>query len=143
MNVRVMRIDDSMPLPEYQTPGSVALDLASREEIDIAPKSIALVPTGLIIEVPNGYVGLIAIRSSTPYKKGLMLANGIGVVDQDYCGPNDEWKVMLYNTTESPVHVSKYERIAQVMFVPVAKIQWFERKYSPALNSRGGIGSTG
>jgi dUTP pyrophosphatase len=142
MNAKIVRLDPTVPLPEYKTSGSVALDLASSVDMVIEPRTVALIPTGLIIEVPNGHVGMIAIRSSTPMRKGLILANGIGVVDQDYCGPADEWMVQVYNLTDTSVHVSKGERIAQVMFIPVSKVQWLVQDVITK-QSRGGVGSTG
>ncbi|HET9372740.1 MAG TPA: dUTP diphosphatase, partial [Vicinamibacterales bacterium] len=78
-----------MPLPSYQTAGAAGFDLAASADVAIAPGRIALVPTGLVIEVPPGHLLGIFARSSTPLKRGLVVANGVGVVDSDYCGPVD------------------------------------------------------
>ena len=99
--VRIRRLDPSVELPRYATAGSAAFDLAASEETAIAPGEVRLVPTGLVIEVPAGmFLGVFA-RSSTPLKKGLMVANGVGVVDSDYCGPTDEIKVPDVNVTSA------------------------------------------
>jgi dUTP pyrophosphatase len=141
MRVRITRVDSELPLPSYQTEGSVAFDIYSRENATVESGQVKLLPSNLIIEVPEGYVLLVASRSSTPLKKSLLLANGVGVIDQDYHGPADELKIMVYNFSNNPVAVKRGERIAQGMIVPVEKAEWDE--LPPAKqNSRGGIGST-
>jgi len=109
----------------------------------IAPGTIALVPTGLVIEVPAGHFLGIFARSSTPLKKGLMVANGVGVIDQDYCGPADEVKIQVLNFTAAPVQVSRGDRIAQGLFIPVARADWREAGDDLRDGSRGGFGATG
>lgn len=141
MNIRISRIDPSLPLPEYQTPGSVAFDLYTREDAIIEAKSYKLLPSNLIIEVPEGHVLITASRSSTA-KKGLSLANGIGVIDQDYHGPKDEIGILLYNFTDMPVAVKRGDRLAQGLIVPIAKARW-EEVAQIKEESRGGFGSTG
>lgn len=142
MMLAIARVDNSLPLPQYATKGSAAFDLYARVAIAIPAHSIALIPTNLIVQTPRGYMLLIAARSSTPLKKGLMLANGIGVIDQDYCGEKDEIKVQMYNFTEHPVTIKKEERIAQAMLVKIAKADFAEVTQTK-LKSRGGFGSTG
>ncbi len=73
-------------------------------------------------------------------KKGLVVANAIGIIDQDYCGPTDEVKVQAYNITDAPVTVERGERIAQGMFLPVERAEWVEG--TPNATDRGGFGST-
>ena len=97
--VRIRRVRDGVALPRYASPGAAALDLAAAEDVDVPPGEVRLVPTGLVIEVPQGmFLGIFA-RSSTPLKRGLMVANGVGVVDSDYCGPEDEVKIAVLNFT--------------------------------------------
>ena len=141
--VRLRRLDASVPLPSYQTPGAAGFDLAASADITIAPGTIALVPTGLVIEVPPGHFLGIFARSSTPLKKGLMVANGVGVIDQDYCGPADEVKIQVLNFTAAPVQVAKGDRIAQGLFIPVARADWQEADDDLRDGSRGGFGATG
>jgi len=130
-------------MPAYQTPGAAGFDLAASADVTIAPGTIALVPTGLVIEVPPGHFLGIFARSSTPLKKGLMVANGVGVIDQDYCGPADEVKIQVLNFTAAPVQVAKGDRIAQGLFIPVARADWQEADDDLRDGSRGGFGATG
>ena len=81
-------------------------------------------------------------RSSTPLRRGLMVANGVGVVDPDYCGPADEVKIALLNFTVHPVQVSAGDRLAQGMLLPTARVEW-EETTTGKKDSRGGFGSTG
>src|SRR6187401_1696218 len=121
--VRLRRLDAAVPLPAYQTPGAAGFDLAASADVLIAPGTIALVPTGLVIEVPAGHFLGIFARSSTPLKKGLMVANGVGVVDADYCGPTDEIKIALYNFTAAPVTVARGDRLAQGVILPFVRAE--------------------
>jgi dUTP pyrophosphatase len=140
--VRITRVDPALPLPAYESPGAVGFDLVARIETTVAPGAIARIPANVIVETPPGYMLLIAARSSTPGKKGLTLPNGIGVIDQDYCGPDDEVQLLVYNFTATPVIVARGERIAQGVFVRVARAEWAESA-DAARPSRGGFGSTG
>ncbi len=140
--VRLRRLDPSVPLPEYQTPGAVAFDIAARTNMTVAPEALALIPTGLIVEVPQGYTLLLCARSSTPGKLGLHIPHGVGVIDQDYHGPDDELLIQYYNHGTEPVTITAGQRIAQGMFVPVA-IATFEETDHLSFVSRGGFGNTG
>jgi dUTP pyrophosphatase len=142
LKVRIRRLDPSVELPAYGTDGSAAFDLAASETTVIAPGEVRLVPTGLVIEVPAGmFLGIFA-RSSTPLKRGLMVANGVGVVDSDYCGPSDEIKVPTLNFTAGPVTVAKGDRIAQGILLPSPRVEWDEVGELRE-GSRGGFGATG
>jgi dUTP pyrophosphatase len=139
--VRVRRIHPHVSLPEYQTAGAAAFDLAASEDVRVPPGEVRLVPTGLVIEVPAGmFLGIFA-RSSTPLKRGLMVANGVGVVDSDYCGPADEVRVAVLNFTAAPVDVRAGDRIAQGILLSAPRVQWEESSELRA-DSRGGFGST-
>ncbi len=142
MQVNIKRIDSSLPLPEYQTPGSVAFDLYSRIDMTITPKSLGLIPTNLIIETPKGYMLMIASRSSTPKKKGLLVPHGIGIIDQDYCGEKDEVLFQAYNFSDQEAVITKGERIGQGVFVKIERGEWQETAEMTGPN-RGGFGSTG
>ncbi|MDO8425515.1 MAG: dUTP diphosphatase [bacterium] len=143
LDIRVSRIDTSLPLPSYQTAGAVAFDLSPRVDATIAPGAVVYVPVNLIIEVPLGYALFIAARSSL-HKKGLVLANQLGVIDQDYCGPNDEIGLALRNITDTPVQVERGQRLAQAFFAPVERAEWTEvAREHIATATRGGWGSTG
>ncbi|PKL36768.1 dUTP diphosphatase [Candidatus Peregrinibacteria bacterium HGW-Peregrinibacteria-1] len=142
MLVDIKRLDKSLPLPVYETEGSVGFDIYAREDVVVAPGEIVLIPSNLIVAVPQGYMLAIASRSSTPFKKGLTPPHGFGVVDLDYCGPEDEVKVMVYNFTNEDKTVARGEKIAQGVFVRVDRFEWNEVDEVSSKN-RGGFGSTG
>ena len=142
MQVKIKRIDISLPLPEYQTSGAVAFDLYSRIDMAVAPKTIALIPTNLIIQTPAGYMLTVITRSSTPKKKGLLVPHGIGIIDQDYHGEKDEIMLQVYNFTDQEVDITRGERVGQAVFVRVDRGQW-EEVNEMKETSRGGFGSTG
>ncbi len=141
MKVAIKRIDVSLPLPVYETNGSVGFDLLTRAETLIKPREIGLIPTNVIVKVPKGYMLLVAARSSTPRKKGLLIPHGIGIIDHDYCGPNDEVLVQVYNFTEKDVVIQRGEKIAQGVLVKIGKASWREKGILKK-TSRGGFGST-
>lgn len=103
---------------------------------------MALVRTGLVIEVPSGHCLAIFARSSTPLKRGLMVANGVGIVDPDYSGPNDEVMIQLLNFTDAEVQVQRGDRLAQGIILPVPRITWNEVT-TLRDTTRGGFGATG
>lgn len=142
MKVEICRIDKDLPLPVYQTEGSVACDLYARLATEILPKSLHRIPANVIIHTPPGYMFIIASRSSTPFRKGLMIANGIGIGDQDFWGPEDEYQIPVYNITDEVVKVERGERLAQGIFVPIEKVVWVEVDKIDEQN-RGMFGSTG
>ncbi len=129
-------------LPTYQTPDSAAFDIAANADTIIPARGFAKVSTGLVIEAPEGHFLLIAARSSLALKTGLLLANGIGIVDRDYAGPTDEILISLYNPGEKPVLVQRGDRIAQGLFLKVTQAEWQESDMLRPEN-RGGFGSTG
>ena len=142
MLVPIHRLDPTLPLPKYETAGSAGFDLASSADLTIAPNQIALVPTGLVIKLPAGHFLGIFARSSTPLKRGLMVANGVGVVDSDYSGPEDEIKIQVLNFTTAPVTVRRGDRLAQGIILPFVRAEWGEGAM-PKGPTRGGFGSTG
>ena len=142
MKIKIKRIDKSLPLPEYKTPGSVCFDLLARETTQIPAGEIRLIPLNVIVQTPPGHTFLLFSRSSTAMKKGLICGNGVGVIDQDYSGPNDEVKYQAYNFTEKTVVVEKGERVVQGCFIPVQIAEFVEVEKISDKN-RGGFGSTG
>jgi dUTP pyrophosphatase len=141
LHVAIKRIDPDLPLPTYATAGSVAFDLYCREDTAIAPRTLALIPANVIVHTPPGYMLLLTMRSSTPRRKGLLVPQGVGIIDQDYCGEGDELMVQAYNFHDEAVVVKRGERIAQGMFVPVMRAVWNE--VHEVGQGRGGFGSTG
>lgn len=108
----------------------------------VAPGQIALVRTGLVIEVPTGHFLGIFARSSTPLKRGLMIANGVGVIDPDYSGPNDEVMVQVLNFTAAEVMLTRGDRLAQAVVLPAPRVTW-EEVSEIRQATRGGFGATG
>lgn len=141
MKVKIKRLDSSLPLPVYETEGSVGFDICARETIEITNGCIELIPANIIVEVPKGYMLVVASRSSTPKKKGLTPPHGFGVIDQDYCGPEDEIKIQVYNFSGENVSIERGEKIAQGVFVRVDRFEWEEVNILDGAN-RGGFGST-
>lgn len=141
LNVVIKRIDATLPLPSYATSGSVGFDLLSREAVTIEAHTLGLVPGNVIVQTPPGYMLLLTMRSSTARRKGLLMPNGVGIIDQDYCGEGDEIMVSVYNFGNEAVTVQRGERIAQGIFVPIAQVGWQE--VDTVGKGRGGFGSTG
>src|SRR5687768_11015369 len=142
MRLKIRRLDPTIPLPAYGTDEAAGFDLAASQDVRVAPGQIALVRTGLVIEVPAGHFLGIFARSSTPLKRGLMVANGVGVIDPDYSGPNDEVKVQVLNFTAADVQVQRGDRLAQAIVLPAPRVSWEEVTEIRAA-TRGGFGVTG
>jgi dUTP pyrophosphatase len=142
MRLKIKRLQPAVGLPETATAGAAGFDLAAAADIDIPPHSIRLVGTGLVIAVPTGHFLGIFARSSTPLKKGLMIANGVGIIDSDYCGPADEIKIQVLNITDAPVKVRRGDRLAQGIVLPCPRVEW-EEVEEMTVPTRGGFGSTG
>ncbi len=142
MQLKIKRLDPAVGLPAAATGRSAGFDLAAAADVEIPARSIRLIGTGLVIAIPDGYFLGIFARSSTPLKKGLMVANGVGVIDADYCGPQDEIKIQVLNITDAAVTVSKGDRIAQGIVLPAPRVEWDEVE-EMQVPTRGGFGSTG
>jgi dUTP pyrophosphatase len=142
LRVSIHRLSTSVSIPAYATAGAAGFDLAASADMTIQPGQVALVPTGLVIEVPRGHFLGVFARSSTPLKRGLMVANGVGVVDSDYCGPADEVKLQVLNFTQKPVEVRAGDRLAQGIILASARVE-FEETDTLTATTRGGFGSTG
>ncbi|MCA1562604.1 MAG: dUTP diphosphatase [Acidobacteria bacterium] len=124
MTIRIRRLHAGVPLPRYESAGAAAFDLAAASDVLVQPGEVALVGTGLVIEVPVGMFLAIFARSSTPLKRGLIVANGVGVIDSDYSGPADEVKIAVLNVTPRPVRLEAGDRIAQGIFLPAPHVVW-------------------
>jgi len=122
------------------TEKSVGWDLYAAVTIVIPPKTTSLVPLGLVVKPQAGTYVKIYARSSL-HKQGLMLANGVGIIDPDYCGAGDELLAPLYNFTDQPVEVARGNRIVQL--VVEQAIYPVVVPFTPKTKSRGGIGSSG
>lgn len=141
MKVNIYRVDKTLPLPKYETSGSFAFDFVARETTEIHPQELGLIPGNVIIGCPHDHALLILPRSSTPRKKSLMFPHSVGLIDHDYCGPEDEILVQVYNFGKESVVVERGERVAQGLFVKINKAQFIEID-NVEEKSRGGFGST-
>jgi len=144
MIVRVKKLDERATLPTYGSPQAAGADLYALlegESLAIAANETVLVRTGLAVEIPEGYVGLIYARSGLATKKGLAPANKVGVIDADYRG---EVKVALYNQSGNTQTIVAGERIAQLVIAPFLTAAFEEAvELSDTARGVGGFGSTG
>lgn len=146
--IKIYRRSKDVQLPQRMTKGSAAYDIYCENDIDIPAQKIMMIDTGLIIQCPPGYHIKLFIRSSMALKYGLSLINNTGIIDEDYCGPEDFLKIAVIRHAEKDsewLHIKRGERVAQIMFEKTAfpNIQW-EEQSSPdyAGTNRGGFGST-
>lgn len=135
-----LRLDYAGHKPHQGTSGAAGLDLYAAEDSGIADGTIELVGTGTRLAIPNGFFGLLAIRSSLG-SRGISLANGIGVIDSDYRG---EVKVAVHNQSGEDILLSRGERVAQIIVVPFAQVSLHEViAFGVTERGDGGFGSTG
>jgi dUTP pyrophosphatase len=123
MKIRIKRFDKELPLPAYKTKGAAAFDCVARETTEVAPRTVAYIPLNFALEVPEGYMLLLAPRSST-HKKGLHMANSIGILDPDFRGDEDEVRAAYYNVTDLPITIERGERVAQALVKKIEKVEW-------------------
>lgn len=143
MIINVKKLRESAKLPVYATSGSAAADLCADPPsvVEIKPGERKIVPTGISIELPKSHAALICARSGLASKKGLALANGVGVIDSDYRG---EIGVPMINLGSESVFIEKGDRIAQMMITPVVQVNFSEKdRLSDTSRGEGGFGSTG
>ena len=134
---------EGLPLPAYATDGAAGADLCAAvdEELTIRPGERAAVPTGLVLEIPDGHEGQVRPRSGLAIKAGLTIVNAPGTIDSDYRG---ELKVLLVNLGLEPVSISRGDRIAQLLVAPVTRASFIETEDLTASDrGDGGFGSTG
>ena len=144
MIVKVKKLDDRAILPTYGSAYAAGADLyalVNGESLTIAAGETVLVSTGLSVEIPEGYVGLIYARSGLATKKGLAPANKVGVIDSDYRG---EVKVALFNQSGKEQSIAAGERVAQLVIAPYLAVEYQEaEELSDTARGAGGFGSTG
>lgn len=141
IELTIKRFDKNLPLPDYQTAGAVAFDLCARVDTYIASHEVGYVPLNIALELPEGYWALVTARSSL-HKRGLMMANGVGVGDWDYRGDGDEYKAALFNFSDSEVLIKKGERLVQMLILPYERVSFVEKNRLES-KERGGFGTTG
>ena len=142
MKVKVIN-HSSNPLPHYATSGSAGMDLYANISTQIKLQSLErkVIPTGIFMEIPEGYEAQIRPRSGQALKKGLSIPNAPGTIDSDYRG---EVGVILINLSNEPVTIEPGERIAQMVVCKYEQIQWNLVEFlSDTERGKGGFGSTG
>lgn len=141
MRIPLLRLDPELPFPGHARPGDAGVDLPAREAVVLAPGERRLVPTGLAVAIPDGYVGLVAPRSGLALRSGISIVNAPGVVDSGYRG---ELAIILVNLGSETVSIQRGDRIAQLVVVPVAAVE-FVVVDALETTDRGesGFGSTG
>lgn len=142
MELKIKKLNENAVIPSYASSCAAGADLYSCEgELSFAPGETKLVHTGIAMEIPNGYVGLIYARSGIATKRGLAPANKVGVIDSDYRG---EIMIALHNHSDKTASIQAGERIAQIVIAPYITVDFVE---SQTLNETergdGGFGSTG
>lgn len=139
--VRVRRVRD-VALPRQAHPGDAGFDLAAAEgPVTLAPFGRAMIPTGLIFEIPHGFEIQVRPRSGLAAKRGITILNAPGTIDAGYRG---EVCVILYNATNEEAVIERGERIAQAVFARVETIEWEEaEELAASARGEGGFGSTG
>lgn len=167
--MNVYKVNERATIPAYATDGSACFDISAcisngeylksfnnwnkeqkilvkgvgqkKDAFQLPPGIRCLVPTGLIFDIPEGQVMKMYIRSSAALKKGLVLSNGVGIIDSDYV---EQSYIMVQNITDSLVTIEHGERIAQCMLVPVEQHEIVETKEKPTQKTdrNGGFGST-
>jgi dUTP diphosphatase len=142
VEVLVQRLDPGIPLPSYAHPGDAGVDLTSTLEVVLAPGERALVPTGIRIALPDGYVALVHPRSGLAFRFGLSIVNAPGTVDAGYRG---EVKVLLVNLDpNATVSIRRGDRIAQLVLQRFEAARFIEVDRLPgSQRGGGGYGSTG
>ena len=142
VQVLITRLDPELPLPRYAKGGDAGADIVSRVDITLAPGERALVPTGIAIALPDGYVALVHPRSGLAIKHGVTMVNAPGTVDAGYRG---ELQIILINHDKSePVSFKRGDRIAQLVIQKVERAEFVEVHELPGSGrGTGGFGSTG
>ncbi len=142
MEVKIVNLSD-YPLPEYATEHSAGMDIRAniKESVTIQPLKREMVPTGLFIELPEGYEAQIRPRSGLAAKHGVGVVNSPGTIDADYRG---EIKVILVNLSDTPFVLTPGERVAQMVIAKYERVEWsLTDKLSDSNRGTGGFGSTG
>ena len=142
VQVLITRLDADLPLPQYAKPGDAGADIVSRIDITLAPGERALVPTGIAIALPDGYVALVHPRSGLAIKHGVTMVNSPGTVDAGYRG---ELQIILINHDRSEsISFKRGDRIAQLVIQQVERAEFVEVSDLPGSGrGTGGFGSTG
>ena len=142
LEIQVLRLDPDLPVPAYAHPGDAGADLVTAVDVSLAPGERALVPTGIALALPDGYVALVHPRSGLAARHGLSIVNTPGTIDAGYRG---EIKVLLINhDLREPIQLSRGDRVAQLVIQRFERAGFVEVDALPdSARGDGGYGSTG
>ena len=143
MEIKIKRLNERAKIPTFGTEFSAGADLycAEEHEISVCSGQKCSIGTGISMEIPEGYVGLVFARSGLACKNGLRLCNSVGVIDADYRG---EIKVVLHNDSEYVREIKPGERVAQTIVMPYPKVSFIEvEELSDTVRGESGFGGTG
>lgn len=144
--INIKKTDENAKIPTYGSEFAAGADLYAvvhneENKVEILPGETAFIDTGIVMEIPNGYVGLVYARSGLSCKQGLAPANKVGVIDSDYRG---NIMVALYNQSNETRIVSEGDRIAQIIIQPVEQFGFkVKENLSDTIRGNGGFGSSG
>lgn len=139
--IRIKYFTDEIEKLDYIDGKSDWIDLRASEEVELKAGDFKLIPLGVAMQIPEGYEGHLAPRSSTFKTWGLIQTNSVGVIDCSYCGDDDMWRMPVYATRDTVVHVN--DRVAQFRIIENQPKIVFEEVESLGNENRGGFGSTG
>lgn len=140
-NIKIKYFTDRIEKLKYVDGKSDWIDMRASEEVTLHAGEFALIPLGVAMELPKGYEALLVPRSSTFKNWGIIQTNSIGVIDGSYCGDNDMWRMPVYATRDTVIHIN--DRIAQFRIVENQPKIAFEQVERLIGKDRGGFGSTG
>ena len=139
--IRIKYFTDKIEKLDYIDGKSDWIDLRASEEVELKAGEFKLIPLGVAMQIPQGYEGHLAPRSSTFKTWGLIQTNSVGVIDCSYCGDDDMWRMPVYATRDTIIHVN--DRVAQFRIIENQPKIVFEEVETLGNDSRGGFGSTG
>ncbi|MCI0416457.1 dUTP diphosphatase [bacterium] len=142
IQVKFAKLHPAARMPDYKSNEAAGADLYAclPEPVTVAAFGIVLIPTGLAFEIPSGYQGEVRARSGLALRDGLFVLNGPGTIDSDYRG---ELKVILANFTAEPKVIRPFDRIAQLLIMPVVRADFVEAELADSSRQSSGFGSTG
>ena len=139
--IRIKYFTDKIEKLDYIDGKSDWIDLRASEEVELKAGDFKLIPLGVAMQIPQGYEGHLAPRSSTFKTWGIIQTNSVGVIDCSYCGDDDMWRMPVYATRDTVIHVN--DRVAQFRIIENQPKIVFEEVERLGNDSRGGFGSTG
>jgi dUTP pyrophosphatase len=142
VQLRIKRLDESLPLPRYAHEGDAGMDLYAAEDAELPPMGRALIATGVAVAIPEGYAGFVQPRSGLAIRQGLGILNTPGLIDSHYRG---EIKVIAINMDSSnPISIARGDKLAQLVIQPVVRCSLEEvAELDETVRGEGGFGSTG